>query len=71
MKVRILKLGAGPSGIRNPGEIHEVSQEEAAALFADQAAMAAEDEAVPEAAIMPEAPETTELPKPKARGRRG
>lgn len=38
MRVEILKLGAAPEGARHPKEIHEVSDEEGAALIADGAA---------------------------------
>jgi hypothetical protein len=37
-RVKYLTLAAGPAGVRQPGEIHEVSEAEAAALVHAHAA---------------------------------
>lgn len=61
MRVRILKLGAGPSGVREPGMELTVSREEGEALLAAHAAeLVAEEREVAvemEAAVAPAAPE--------------
>lgn len=58
MRVEILKLSAGPAGVREPKSIHEVSDEEGAALVADKAARKLPDEAPKPAAEPTPEPET-------------
>jgi hypothetical protein len=40
MRVQILKLGAGPAGVRTVGQVVEVGEDEGRALVADKAARA-------------------------------
>lgn len=40
MKIRMIALQAGPAGVRNPGEVHDVEDAEGDALVASGAAEA-------------------------------
>ena len=58
MRVRALKVLAGPSGVRQPGQVFEVSDDEGRALIAAQAAQSVGQPApVIETAVEAPAPE--------------
>jgi hypothetical protein len=66
MRVLITKLGAGPGGVRSPGDLLEVSEAEGQMLIADGAARQAKVEAPRPPAPPPAKLETAEAPTPPA-----
>lgn len=72
MKVKMLKLAAGPFGTHRPGDVLEVTEHEGRMLIADRAAICIDAEPVHklrEAAAFAAAPETAAA-VPAARKRR-
>ena len=75
MRVQVKKLGAGPAGVRRPGDVVDVDREEGEALIADGAAeelndlagTAAAETAAAETAEAPPAPRRAIAPPTRRR----
>lgn len=73
MKVRFLKLMAGPGGCRHPGQVADLPEAVASALVACEAAVLVERAVVrpSETTLGEPAPETATVSAPEAAVRRG